>query len=93
MEPTKTQHASQIVMIYQIMMDRLKVCGINPKHHVLDNKCSEEFKAAIRVNKMTYLLVPADDHQRSMAERAIQTTKSHVISVLCGCNPNLPMHL
>ena len=63
MEPTKTRHASQIVMTYQIMIDRLKACGINPKHHVLDSKCSEEFNDAIRVNKMTYQLVPADDHR------------------------------
>ena len=54
MEPMKTHYASQIVMTYQIMIDRLKACGINPKHHVLDNKGSEEFKEAIRINKMTY---------------------------------------
>ena len=93
MEPMKTCHTSQTVMTYQIMIDRLKACGINPKHHVLDNECSEEFKKAIRVNKMTFQLVPADDHWRNIAERAIQTAKSHVISVLCGCDPNLPMHL
>ena len=34
MEPMKTRHASQIVMTYQIMIDRLKACGSNPKHHV-----------------------------------------------------------
>ena len=93
MEPMKTRHASQLVMTYQIMIDRLKACGINPKKHVLDNECAEEFKDAIRANKMTYELVPADDHRRNIAERAIQTAKSHVISVLCGCDPNFSMHL
>ena len=93
MEPMKTRHASQIVMTYQIIIDRLKACGINPKKHVLNNECSEEFKEAIRDNKMTYELVPADDHRQNIAERAIQTAKSHVISVLCGCDPNFPMHL
>ena len=78
-EPMKTRHASQVVMTYQIMIDRLKACGINPKHHVLDNECSEEFKEAIRVNKMTYQLVPADDHRQNIPKRAIQTAKSHVI--------------
>ena len=93
MEPMKTRHASQLVMTYQIMIDRLKACGINPKKHVLDNECSEEFKEATRANKMTYELVPADDYRRNIVERAIQTAKSHVISVLCGCDPNCPMHL
>ena len=75
------------------MIDRLEACGINPKKHVLDNECSEEFKETIRANKMTYELVPADDHRRNIAERAIQTAKSHIISVLCGCDPVFPMHL
>ena len=60
---------------------------------MLNNECSEEFKEAIRDNKMTYELVPADDHRRNIAERAIQTAKSHVISVPCGCDPDFPMHL
>ena len=60
---------------------------------MLDNECSEDFKEAIRDNQMTYELVPPDDHRRNTAERAIQTAKSHIISVLCGCDPNFPRHL
>ena len=78
---------------YQIMIDRLKACGINPKKHVLDNECSAKFKEAIRDNQMTYELVLPDDHWRNIVERAIQTAKSHVISVLCDCDPNFPIHL
>ena len=47
MEPMKTRHASQMVKTYQIMINRLKACGINPKKHLLDNECSAEFKEAI----------------------------------------------
>ena len=93
MEPMKNRHSAQIIATHQIILDRLKACGINPKHHTLDNECSEEFKEATRVNKMTYQLVPADDHGRNIAKRAIQTGKSHIISVLYGCNPNFPLHL
>ena len=93
MEPMKTRHASQLVKTYQIMIDRLKACGINLEKHVLDNECSAEFKEAIRVNQLTYALVSPDDHRRNIAERAIQTAKSHIILVLCGCDPNFPMHL
>ena len=42
---------------------------------------------------MTYQLVPPDDHRWNISERAIQTAKSHVVYVLCGVDPNLPMHL
>ena len=93
MEPMKIRHASQLVKTYQIMIDRLKACGIKQKKHVLDNECSAEFKEAIRDNQMTYELVPPDDHRRNIVERAIETAKSHIISVLCGCDPNFPMHL
>ena len=90
MEPMQNQHLSEIVIIYQISIDRLKACGIDPKHHVLDNECCEESKEAI---KMTYQLMQHDDHQQNIAERTIQTAKSHIISVLCGFDPNFPISL
>ena len=62
MEPMKNQHSSEIVMTYQTLIDSLKACGINPTHPVLDNECSEEFNEAIKDNKMTYQLIPPDDH-------------------------------
>ena len=31
MEPMKTRHASQLIKTYQMILDRLKACGINPK--------------------------------------------------------------
>ena len=82
-----------MVKTYQCLIDRLKDCGITPKHHVLDNECSAEFKKAIRANNMTYELTPADDHIRNIAEKAIQTFKDHVIAILCGTNDVFPMHL
>ena len=32
-------------------------------------------------------------HRRNLAERAIQTFKSHFIAMLCGCDPTFPLHL
>ena len=92
MEPMKNRHLSEIVMTYQNLINRLKACRINPKHHVLNNECSKEFKEAIKDNKMTYQLVPPDDHRRNITERAIQTAKSHIVSVLCDVDPNFLMH-
>ena len=42
---------------------------------------------------MTYQLVPPHDHRRNIAEKAIQTFKSHFISILCGTAENFPLHL
>ncbi len=42
---------------------------------------------------MTYKLVPPDDHHCNLAKKAIQTFKDHIISILSGCLPTMPMHL
>jgi hypothetical protein len=59
----------------------------------MDNECSEEIKATIEKNNMTYQLVPLHNHQRNLAEKAIQTFKAHFISILCGTDANFPLHL
>ena len=82
-----------MVRAYQKLIDRLRACKIFPKHQVLDNEISEEYKEAIRNNEMTYQLVPPHDHRRNIAEKAIQTFKSHLIAVLCGTAENFPLHL
>ena len=66
----------------------MKTRGVVPKHHILDNECSDNFKQIIRDNKMTYQLADAHDHQRNIAEKAIQTFKNHFVSILCGTDDN-----
>ncbi len=75
------------------MVDRMEVSGLGLKHHRLDNECSEKFKQCTRQNGMTYELVPPDNHQRNMAERAIQTFKHHFISILSGVDDSFPLSL
>ena len=38
MEPMKNRHSAEMVATYQIIIDKLKACGINPKHHILNAK-------------------------------------------------------
>ena len=52
-----------------ILFNRLKVCVIILKRHVLDNKCSAKFKKAIKDNEMIYQLLLVDDHHKNIAER------------------------
>ena len=42
---------------------------------------------------MYYQLVPPDVHRRNIAEREIQTWKSHFIGILAGTAATLPLHL
>lgn len=60
-----------MIHAYQALISRLNAAGIFPKEHILDNKCSTEFKSIIKTNKMTYQLVPPHDHMPNQAEKAI----------------------
>ncbi len=54
----KDRTSGKMKRAYQSLIDRLKTRIIRPKHHVLDNECSDDFKAIIKRNQMTYQLVP-----------------------------------
>ena len=74
-------------------MQRLKVAGIGPKKHVLDNECSTEFKQAIKENELEYELVPKGQHRQNLAERALKTWKAHTIGALSGVSATFPLGL
>jgi hypothetical protein len=60
--------------------------------HILDNEALVEFKKEIKKNCNLQLVSP-DTHRQNLAERAIQTFKSHFISILAGVDPAFPMSL
>jgi hypothetical protein len=92
-EPIRSHHDSQMIPAYQRLWQRINRGRVNkPKLHILDNEASEAFKAAIKEN-CDLQLVPPDTHRRNLAERAIQTFKSHFIAILAGIDPSFPMSL
>jgi hypothetical protein len=90
-EPMKNRSSGEMLRAYIKLIERLKGVGITPEHHILDNECSNEFKAQIKLFKMTYQLVPPHDHQRNTAEKAIQIFKDHLVAILCGTDTNFPL--
>eukprot|EP00804_Cyclotella_cryptica_P025968 CCRYP_002793-RD/>CCRYP_002793-RD protein AED:0.25 eAED:0.25 QI:0/-1/0/1/-1/1/1/0/824 len=92
-EPLKTRKAHYLIEGYHKIYRRWKATGvICPNWHVLDNEAPADFKQAIRENNCRVELTPADMHRRNAAERAIQTFKSHFISILAGVADDFPMH-
>ena len=83
-EPMKNRTSGEMIRAYQALIDRLHAANIVPKHHILDNECSDEFKTTIKSNDMTYQLVLPHDHPRNRAEKAIQIFKDHFVAILCG---------
>ena len=92
-EPMRRRTSGEMVRAYQSLMKRLQSAGIKPKKHVLDNEISSEFKEVIKQNGIQYELVPKGQHRRNIAERGIQTWKSHTIGVLSGLPPTFPLSL
>jgi len=92
-EPMKNRTSGEMIRAYQALINHLHAANIIPEQHILDNECSEVFKATIKGNNMTYQLVPPHDHRRNRAEKAIQIFKDHFVAVLCGANKEFPLTL
>ena len=92
-EPMRDHNDKSMIKAYQALWERTtRKSREKPKMHILNNEASAAFKAEIRKN-CEYQLVPPDTHRRNLAERAIQTFKSHFISILAGVDPTFPMSL
>jgi hypothetical protein len=82
-----------MVATYNTLVSRLVLANFEPKMHLLDNECYQEYKDAITKNGMKFQLVPPNNHHRNIAEKAIQTFKDHFVAVLCGTDAKFPMQL
>jgi hypothetical protein len=91
-EPLKDNTGSKLILARAQALEQMQKVDIVPKQ-VLDNQASVAYKKAISDSDMTYELVPLNDHQCNMAEKAIQTFKDHFVGVLSGCAPTFSIHL
>ena len=75
-------------------MQRLKDKNLLVDLHILDNKCSKEYKATMKQKwNVTYQLVPPDIHIRNAAERFIRTVKAHLLEIIAGVATDFPRYL
>ena len=58
----------------------------------MDNEASDDYQAEIKKHTKMQM-VPPDTHRRNIAERAIQTFKSHFKAILAGVDPHFPIFL
>ena len=92
-QPIKDRKKATTITAYKKQLNILKRCGLKPKLQKLDNEASQDLLEYINDENINYQLVPPHMHRRNLAERAIQTFKSHFIAMLCGCDPAFPLHL
>jgi hypothetical protein len=90
-EPMKNKTAGSMIKAYLALWKQLTASEtVKPTTHLLDNKASEEFKSDMRKNCLIQL-VPPDNQQQNLAERAIQTFKNHFKAILAGVDDSFPM--
>ena len=75
------------------VISRMRTAGLNPKHQILDNEASANYKSAIFASGMTYQLVPPDEHRRNIAKKAIQFWKDQFVAVLSGASSTFPLRI
>jgi hypothetical protein len=92
-ESMKNRTEGEMIKAYQKIINRMKTAGLGLKTHRLDNEASAAYKEYICHNGMIHDLVPPDNHQSNLAERAIQTFKHHFISILSGVDDKFPLSL
>ena len=70
-EPMKNNTEVEMILARCRALARMKHQGIVPKHQVLDNEILGAYRKEIWATHMTFQLVPPDDHQRNLADKAI----------------------
>ena len=89
----KNKTQEEMIKARRNALKRMKLKGVVPLHQILDNKISEAYKEEILATKMSYQLVPPDDHLCNISERSIQKWKNNFIGVLAGTAATFPLHL
>ena len=89
----KNKTGAEHIRAYLALLNRIRATGVcDPKMHILDNEASLEYQTEIKKHAKMQM-VPPDTHRRNIAERAIQTFKSHFIAILAGVDPRFPIFL
>jgi hypothetical protein len=86
----KDTTGGELILTRARALEQMQKVGIVPKHQVLDNQASVAYKKAIGNSDMTFELVPQDDHQHNIAEKAIQYSRTTLL-VSSVAVPLLPL--
>ena len=88
--PIKSRKGSAILSAFQEAYDELTACGFEPVLHRIDHETSDALVDAIKARELKYEVMPPANHRQNPAEKAIDTFKSHFISVINGLDTSFP---
>lgn len=92
-EPLKDRTGPEIVRGFKVIHAKLVSRGLKPRLQRLDNEASAALRKFLDEEGIDFQLAPPHLHRRNAAERAIRTYKNHFIAILCGTDPDFPLHL
>ena len=88
--PMTSRTKEEMVRCFELCYNEFKEAGFTARLLKLDNEVSKELITAIKEQKLDYQFVASYDHRLNPAERAIQSVKNHIISILAGADPDFP---
>ena len=89
----KNKSDKEMIRYFTSLTEDLKVRGINPGFHLMDNEASTTLKTTMTSMNIKYQLVPTSNHRENNVERAIQTFKNHFTAVLCSVDKDFHLQL
>ena len=75
---------NEMIRDFTSLTEDLKIRGIHPGFHFMDNEASTALKMTMMTMNIKYHLVPPSNHISKNVKRAIQTFKNHFIEGLCS---------
>jgi len=91
--PLPSRSQQHLKKAFQSIYEQLCTSNHAPTTVRLDNEAPSELKKYFKKQKLTFQLVPPNNHRRNYAEKAINVFKNHFISGLCSLPPKFPLHL
>ena len=80
----KNRSDKEMIRYFTSLTEDLKIRGIHPGFHFMDNEASTALKLRMTTMNIKYQLVPPSNHKGNNTERAIQTFKNQFIAGLCS---------
>ena len=87
----KNRESSSLTAVWTIINKKIEFAGVQPNTYIIDNEASLELKTAMKQEGIKHQLVPPHNHRANLAERAIQTFKSHFKAALATSDPDFPL--
>ena len=91
LETSKSRHGKDLLAAFESGLKFLRAHGAAPSVVRMDNEISADFRLMLEDEKIRLELAMPHNHRSNDAERAIRTSKNHIIASLATADPDFPM--